>query len=100
MELVFTHVLVLTQFESSLVPLQWEEVVAQDFTVHLFYCKTSQSILFHSDNLQFDCMERVSNFYEMLAKSGIPYTDEQQIIILRDGESEYNAEDVLKYLKM
>lgn len=98
MELHFTHALVLTPFESSLVPLQWDAVAAQDFVVHLLYCNTSKSVLFHSDNQKFDCMERVSNFYEMLAKSVIQFTDEQQIIILREDESEYNAEDILKHL--
>ena len=63
MELHFTHALVLTPFESSLVPLQWDAVAAQ-----------------------------------MLAKSAIQFTDEQQIIILREDESEYNAEDILKHL--
>lgn len=98
MELTFLHVLVLTQFESSLTPLLWDEVLAQDFTVHLLYCKTTSRVIFHSDNQKFDCMERVSNFYEMLAKSAIQFTDEQQIIILREDESEYNAEDILSHL--
>ena len=97
--LYFTHALVLTQFESSLIPLQWSEVVEADFVVHLLYCDTTKSVLLHSDNQKFDCMERISNYYEMLAKSAIQFTDEQQIIILRDNESEYNAEDILKHLE-
>jgi hypothetical protein len=98
MEFNFIHVLVLTPFESSLTSLQWDEVIAQDFTVHLLYCRTNGRVILHSNNQKFDCTERISQFYEMLVKSGIPFTDEQQIIILRDNESEYNAEDILKHL--
>ena len=95
----FTHALVLTPFESSLVPLQWDEVVAQDFTVHLLYCDTTNSVIFHSDSRDFDCTERVSFLFETLSKIGTEFTYGQQIVILRDDESEYNAEDVLRHLK-
>lgn len=98
-ELTFLHVLVLTQFESSLTPLLWDEVLAQDFTVHLLYCKTTSRVIFHSDNQKFDCMERISQFYEMLIKTGIPFKNEQQIIIVKEDESEYNTEDVLRHLQ-
>lgn len=53
MENHFIHALVLTQFESSLIPLQWEDVVAADFTVHLLYCKTSGRTILLSNNQQF-----------------------------------------------
>ena len=46
-----THALILTQFEADLLnTLEWDEIIAQDFTVHALYCSDTNEILFHSDN--------------------------------------------------
>lgn len=67
----FTHALVLTPFESTLTQLDWETVVAQDYPVHVLYCKELQCILFHSDNQHADCMEEIKNICTLLTKLAI-----------------------------
>ena len=60
---------------------------------------TTDCVIFHSDSRDFDCTERVSFLFETLSKIGTEFAYGQQIVILRDDESEYNAEDVLRHLK-
>ena len=48
MELNLTHALILTQFESSLTPLNFETVAQQDYTVHAVLNRATKSINFFS----------------------------------------------------
>ena len=93
----FIHALVVTQFESSLTPLDWETLSAQDYPLHALYCEELGALLFHSDNQKNDCTNMISFLKETFEILGIPAVYEQQIIIMSDGENEYDAQDVLKH---
>lgn len=97
MELYFIHALVLTPFESSLTPLDWDTVIAQDYAVHALYCTTLSRLFFHSDNQKTNCANDISLIKQTIENLGNRAVYEQQIIILRDDENEYDAQDVLKH---
>ena len=71
MRYTLTHALVLTPFESTLTQLDWETVVAQDYPIHVLYCKELQCILFHSDNQHHDCAGEIENICTLLTKMAI-----------------------------
>lgn len=98
MELHLTHALVLTQFESSLTPRDWDVINAQDYPLHALYCHESRALLFYSDNQKCDCAEEISKIKQTLKLCNIHFAEQQQIIILRDDENCYEAQDVLKHL--
>ena len=93
----FIHALVVTQFESSLTPLDWEILSAQDYSLHALYCEELGALLFHSDNQKNDCTELISFLKETFKILSIPAEWENKIIIMSDDENEYNAQDVLKH---
>lgn len=93
----FIHALVITPFEASLTPIDWETLSAQDYPLHALYCEELGALLFHSDNRKNDCTEMISFLKETFEILGIPAVYEQQIIIMSDGENEYDAQDVLKH---
>jgi hypothetical protein len=100
MELHLVHTLILTHFEASLInPNSWEEVIAQDFTVHALYCRETKNLLFHSDYQKSDPIEEISKIEQILKMTGNCVKIEKQIIILRDDENEYCANDVIKYFQ-
>lgn len=99
MELRLTHALVLTPFESSLTSLDWDTVAQQDYPIHALYCQTSRALLFHSDNQKSDCANEISKIISLLAKTTNNLVVDKQIIILRENECEYCAEDVLKHFQ-
>ena len=94
----FIHYLVLTPFESSLTQLDWETVAAQDYPIHVLYCKELKCILFHSDNQHIDCAEEIKNICTLLTKLAIEVYIEQQIIIMGTNENEYCEQDVLRHI--
>ena len=62
-----THALILTQFEADLLnTLEWDEIIAQDFTVHALYCSDTNEILFHSDNQKSNCAEEISKIINLV----------------------------------
>ena len=93
----FIHALVITPFEASLTPIDWETLSAQDYPLHALYCEELGTLLFHSDNRKNDCTEMISFLKETFEILGIPAVYEQQIIIMSDNENEYDAQDVLKH---
>lgn len=93
----FIHALVVTQFESSLTPLDWETLSAQDYPLHALYCEESGALLFHSDNQKDDCSNMISFLKETFKILNIPAEWENKIIIMSDDENEYSAQDVLKH---
>lgn len=93
----FIHALVITPFEASLTPIDWETLSAQDYPLHALYCEELGALLFHSDNRKNDCAEMISFLKQTFEILGIPAVYEQQIIIMSDDENEYNAQDVLKH---
>lgn len=97
MEYHFIHALVLTQFESTLTPLDWDTVSVQDYPVHALYCEELGALLFLSDNQKNDCAEMISFLNETFKILSIPVKWEKQILIMSDDENEYNAQDVLKH---
>lgn len=97
-ELHLTHALVLTQFESSLTERDWSVVSAQDYPIHALYCHESRNLLFHSDNQKSNCEEEISKIKETLKLCNIQFFEEQTIIVLRDDENCYEAQDVLRHL--
>ena len=100
MELHLTHALVLTQFEDSLNPREWSLLAAEDYPLHALYCHESRNLLFYSDNQKSDCAEEISKIINSLELCNIRVTQLQQIIILRDDENCYEAQDVLKHLNV
>ena len=98
MELHLTHALVLTQFEDSLNPREWSLLMAEDYPLHALYCHESRQLLFHSDNQKSDCEEEISKIIKTLEKCNIQFHLSKQIIILRDDENCYEAQDVIKHL--
>jgi len=97
MKYSFIHALVLTPFESTLTALDWDTVVSQDYSIHVLYCKELGALLFHSDNQKSECTDMISFLKQTFEILGIPAQFEQQIIILRDDENEYDAQDILKH---
>ena len=93
----FIHALVITSFESSLNPIDWKTLSAQDYPLHALYCEELGALLFHSDNQKSDCTEMISFLKQTFEILGIPAQFEQQIIIMNDDENEYDAQDVLKH---
>ena len=93
----FIHALVVTPFESSLTPLDWETLSAQDYPLHALYCEESGALVFHSDNQKNDCAKEISFLKETLKILSIPAEWENKIIIMSDDENEYCAQDVLKH---
>ena len=97
MELHLTHALVLTQFEDSLNPREWSVLSAQDYPLHALYCAESRNLLFHSDNQKNDCAMEISKILNLLELCSIRVVYDKQIIIMRENENEYDAEDVKKH---
>lgn len=100
MKLHLTHALVLTQFEDSLNPRDWALLSAQDYPIHALYCHESRNLLFHSDNQKSNCSEEISKIIKTLELCNIQLIHDKQIIILRDDENEYSAEDVKKHFNL
>ena len=100
MKLHLTHALVLTQFEDSLNSREWALLSAQDYPIHALYCHDSRNLLFHSDNQKSNCSEEISKIIKMLELCNIQLIHDKQIIILRDDENEYCAEDVKKHFNL
>ena len=97
-ELLLTHALVLTQFEASLTPCEWSILVEQDYPIHFLYCTDTGAILLHADNQTLDCAEEISKIQQTLVLCGIPAKEERRIVILKDDENCYEAQDVLRHL--
>ena len=93
----FVHALIVTQFESSLNPLDWEALSAQDYPLHALYCEELGALLFHSDNQKNDCAEMISFLKETFKILNVSVNWVNQIIVMNDDENEYNAQDVLKH---
>lgn len=93
----FSHALVITHFESSLTPLDWETLSAQDYPLHALYCEELGALLFLSDNQKNDCTELISFLKETFKILSIPAEWENKIIIMSENENEYDAQDVLKH---
>ena len=93
----FIHALVVTQFESSLSPLDWDTLLAQDYPLHALYCEELGALLFHSDNQKNDCTEMISFLKETFKILSIPAEWENKIIIMSDDECEDDVQDVLKH---
>lgn len=93
----FIHALVVTQFEASLTPLDWETLSAQDYPLHALYCKEENCLIFLSDNQKNDCTNMISFLNETFKILSIPAEWENKIIVMSDDENEYNAQDVLKH---
>ena len=93
----FIHALVVTQFESSLTPLDWETLSAQDYPLHTLYCEELGALLFHSNNQKNDCSNMISFLKETFKILNIPVEWKNKIIIMSDDENEYSAQDVLKH---
>lgn len=93
----FIHALVITPFEATLTPVDWDTLSAQDYPIHALYCKELNSLLFHSDNQNSECTEMISFLKQTLEILNIPAVWENQIIIMGENECEYDAQDVLKH---
>ncbi len=100
MELNLTHALILTQFESSLTPLNFETVAQQDYTVHAVLNRATKSISFFSEPKKFDGLEEVIKFKEHLRNLNILVNWEETILIISDEECEYCVEDVKKHFNL
>ena len=97
MELQLTHALILTQFESTLTPLDFETVVQQDYAVHAVINRATKSICFLSEPQKFDGYEYFIKFKQMIENLHIPVNWETTILVVSDDECEYDAEDVKKH---
>lgn len=100
MELQLTHIIVLTQFESSLIPLNFETVAQQDYAVHAVLNRATKSINFFSEPQKFDGLEDLIKFKETLRNLNISVNWEETILIISDDECEYCAEDVKKHFNL
>ena len=98
MVLHFTYALILTPFEASLFPTDWDFVIQEDFPIHVLYCQETKQILFHSDNQKTDCDKEVSKIKILLEKIGICAIYQNKVLVLKDGENEYSVKDVMHHL--
>lgn len=98
MELKLTHALILTQFESTLTPLDFDTVAQQDYAVHVIFNRATKSIGFLSKPKYFEGYEDFIKFQQTLDNLLIPVQWEQIIIIVSDNECEYCIEDVKRHL--
>lgn len=99
MELHLTHALILTQFEASLSPHEFETVCEQDYTVHAIYCQETKSLIYHSEPRKFNGFEEITVIKKVLANLPISVLWNKQILILEDQENEYSSSDVLKHFR-
>lgn len=100
MKYTFIHALVITPFESSLTPLDWDILAAQDYPIHVLYCKELNRIIFHSNNQKSDCANEISKICDLLTRLENSITLHKQIIVLNDDENEYCTYDVLKHFNL
>ena len=100
MELHLVHTLILTHFEASLInPNDWNEVIAQDFTVHALYCRETKNLLFHSDYQKSEPIEEISKIVKLFQMTGISVSLEKKILVVGEDENEYCANDVIKHFQ-
>lgn len=97
MEYHLIHALVLTSFESTLAPQEWEDLINTDYVVHALYCNESAQLLFHSDGTKNNCTEEISKVISTILNLGNRAKIERTIIILGEDENEYSAQDVIKH---
>lgn len=97
MELNLTHALILTQFESTLTPLDFDTVAQQDYAVHAVINRETKSISFLSNPQKFDGYEDFIKFKQIMENLLIPVNWKQTILIVSDDECEYSAEDVKRH---
>jgi hypothetical protein len=89
------HALILTQFEAELVgALDWNSVIAQDFTVHALYCQETQQLLFHSDNLKSDPLDKIAEIKDIILKIGNAIEDCNTILVVPPTINEYDSEAI------
>ena len=100
MELQLTHTLILTQFESTLTPLDFDTIAQQDYAVHAIFNRATKSISFLSKPQKFDGHEDFIKFKQTIEKLLIPVNWENKIIIVSENECEYCAEDVKKHFNL
>lgn len=93
------HALVITPFEASLVPNNWNAVIREDFPIHVLYCQETEELLFHSSNQKHDCETEITRLCALAQKLGIDITLTQEVIVLGDNQSEYCAEDIRCHFK-
>ena len=98
MDLTFIHALVITPFEASLVPNNWNAVIREDFPIHVLYCQETDEVLFHSSNQKHDCKAEITRLCALAQKLGIKIALTQKVIVLKDGQSEYCAKDIRCHL--
>ena len=97
MELQLTHIAILTHFEATLTPLDFDTICAQDYAVHAIYNQATKSLVFLSNPKNFDGYEQVIKFKEMIEKLLIPVNWESKIIVMCEHENEYDALNVMKH---
>lgn len=97
MELNLIHALILTQFESTLTNLDFDTLVAQDYTVHGIYCKETKSLIYHSEPQNFNGYEEVIKIQQTLQNLPILVNWGVAIVIIGEDENEYRSCDVLKH---
>ena len=87
-----THALILTQFEADLLnTLEWDEIIAQDFTVHALYCSDTNEILFHSDNQNSNPTDKISEINKIILQIGNGVEFAKQILVCPPEINEYDS---------
>lgn len=98
MELKLTHAVVLTQFESTLTPLDFDTISAQDYVVHVIYNQVTNSLVFLSSPQKFDGLEQSIKIRELMDNLLIPVHWDKTILIMGENENEYDAQSILRHL--
>lgn len=84
MEIHLTYALVITRYESKLIPRKWDIIAAQDFTVTALYNADTREMLYLNDYQHADCDTIVDAIVKAFALSGITPIVDKRIIIVKD----------------
>lgn len=90
MVITITYALVLTPYEASLLsnPYDWDEVIVQDFAVHILYCNDTNRFIFNSDNTKIDVAEFVSFSKKLICDTGNQLNICNKVIITEETTEE------------
>ena len=81
MTIELVHALVLTPFEAALSAHTFEELLAEDYPIHLVYCPTSGKQIFFENPIDGNPMEKISLLQNFANSTGIQLNWRKQILV-------------------
>jgi hypothetical protein len=91
LELHLTYALALTPFEASLTTLDWNEVAAQDYPLHVLYCHETNLIVYQSYSQKNNPCEEILAIEKILANCSITALIAHKVLVVKENEKEVGA---------